>query len=110
MKILELKPQHLLLAVIIGLCVAGCITYITAPRPVEVPVQVITPVPTPPPVVITQAPQPAPVIVQHGSNGMPVSDMEVMMAEMMASLIPMALLLIMVAVVLSIVARLVVGR
>jgi hypothetical protein len=56
MKILGLTLGRLFAALIFGLLIAFTITYITVPHSVDVPVQVITPVPTPPPVVITEHP------------------------------------------------------
>jgi hypothetical protein len=56
MKVLGLTIGRLFAALVFGLLIAFTITYITVPHPVEVPVQVITPIPTPPPVVITEHP------------------------------------------------------
>jgi len=56
MKILGLTTGRLFAALVFGLFIAFTITYVTVPHPVEVPVQVIAPVPTPPPVVITEHP------------------------------------------------------
>jgi hypothetical protein len=51
MNFYGLTLKDLIVAALIGLAIAGVFTYATAPRMVEVPVQVITPVPTPPPIV-----------------------------------------------------------
>jgi len=51
MKFYSLSLKDIMVATLIGLAIAGVFTYATAPRMVEVPVQTITPVPTPPPVV-----------------------------------------------------------
>jgi hypothetical protein len=109
MKILELKPQHLLLAIVIGLCIAGCITFITAPRPVVVPVQVITPVPTPPPVVITSvpAPAPAPINMNYGSNGVPIDQMQLQMLDLVYSMIPLVIALTAISMILALVTGLI---
>jgi hypothetical protein len=56
MKILGLTIGRLFAALVFGLLIAFTITYVTVPHPVEVPLQVVTPVPTPPPVVITEHP------------------------------------------------------
>jgi len=59
MKALGLTNTQFLIAVIFGLLIAFVNVAATAPHPVEVPVQVITPVPTPPPVVIgSSSPEP----------------------------------------------------
>jgi len=55
MKILGLTGGRLFAALVFGLLIAFTITYVTVPHPVEVPIQVITVVPTPP-VVITEHP------------------------------------------------------
>jgi hypothetical protein len=59
-KIFALTPIWFLYAVIIGLLLAGVIVYGSVPHPVEVPVQVITPVATPHPVVLTEHPTEVP--------------------------------------------------
>jgi hypothetical protein len=56
MKIFWLTPGQLAGAFVIGLSIVLALMYATVPHPVEVPVQIITPVPTPPPVVITEQP------------------------------------------------------
>ena len=54
MDALGLTNSRLLIAILCGILVAFVYTYATVPHLVESPVQVITPVPTPPPVVIDQ--------------------------------------------------------
>jgi len=54
MDALGLTNSRLLIAILCGILVAFVYTYATVPHLVEVPVQVITPVPTPPPVIIGQ--------------------------------------------------------
>ena len=56
MKILGLTGGRLFAALVFGLLIAFTITYATVPHPVEVPLQAITSIPTPPPVVITEHP------------------------------------------------------
>lgn len=60
MEVLGLTVSRLLIAVVFGILLAFVFTYATVSHPVEVPVQVITPVPTPPPVVIGNQPQQIP--------------------------------------------------
>ena len=55
-----LTKTRILVAIACGILVAFVYTYATVPHLVSVPVQVITPVPTPPPVVITNQPVSAP--------------------------------------------------
>ena len=52
------------LAVIVGIVITRSYVFVTAPHPVETPKFVITPVPTPAPVVITEQPTPVPVTGQ----------------------------------------------
>jgi hypothetical protein len=47
-----LNNKRFVIAIIIGLLICPVYLYTTAPRPVEVPLQVITPILTPPPVII----------------------------------------------------------
>jgi hypothetical protein len=56
MKIFWLTPGQLVGALFIGLSIVLFSMYVMIPHPVEVPIQIITPVPTPPPVVITERP------------------------------------------------------
>jgi hypothetical protein len=51
-----LTKTRILVAIMCGILVAFVYTYATVPHLVSTPVQVITPVPTPPPVVITNQP------------------------------------------------------
>ena len=55
-----LTKTRILIALACGILVAFVYTYATVPHLVATPVQVITPVPTPPPVVITNQPVSAP--------------------------------------------------
>jgi hypothetical protein len=65
MKILGLTPGKLLVAILLAGCITIAVTFAMAPHPVSVPQQIITPVPTPPPVVITEQPTPAPASPEH---------------------------------------------
>jgi hypothetical protein len=51
-----LTPTRKFLAVIVGIVITLAYVFVTMPHPVSVPQQIITPVPTPPPVVITSTP------------------------------------------------------
>lgn len=59
MKILGLSTGQFFAALVFGVIVSVAVTFAMAPHPVNVPVQTITPVPTPPPVVITEQPRQA---------------------------------------------------
>jgi hypothetical protein len=85
MKILGLELQYFVCAIIFGVIIAGGITFLTTPHPVIVPVQVITPVPTPPPVVITQAAQQLVISDEFGT-------MNAELTKMMSDMIPMMLI------------------
>jgi hypothetical protein len=56
MRIFWLTPGQLAGALFIGLSIVLFSMYVMIPHPVEFPIQIITPVPTPPPVVITEQP------------------------------------------------------
>jgi hypothetical protein len=56
MKIAFLSPLLFLAAIIVGLVLSFAITAYSVPHPVETPVIVITPVPTPAPVYINPSP------------------------------------------------------
>lgn len=58
MNFYGLSLKDLAVAALIGLVIAGVFTYATAPRMVEIPIQTITPVPTPPATIHTE-PYPA---------------------------------------------------
>ena len=67
MKILGLTASNFAAAIIFGALIAGVFVFANAPHPVIVPTQVITPVPTPPPVVRTAQPTQAPQQIPLGS-------------------------------------------
>jgi hypothetical protein len=61
MKVLGMTGGILAFALLCGVVIGVAMSFGSIPHPVEVPVQVITPVPTPDPVIITEHPTPAPV-------------------------------------------------
>lgn len=56
--ILGLSNAKVAGAILVGICISLAFLFVMMPHPVSVPQQVITPVPTPPPVVITSPPFP----------------------------------------------------
>jgi hypothetical protein len=84
MKIFWLDVMPFVYAVIIGVTLGLVIVFATTPHPVAVPTQMITPVPTPPPVVITQSPVQSPALPDGTYM---VSDVVVPMAQTQLDLI-----------------------
>jgi hypothetical protein len=70
MKVLGMTGGILAFALLCGVVIGVALSFGSIPKPVEVPVQVITPVPTPEPVIITEhsTPAPAPVQQQGGQS------------------------------------------
>jgi hypothetical protein len=70
MKVLGMTGGILAFALLCGMVIGVALSFGSIPKPVEVPVQVITPVPTPEPVIITEhsTPAPAPAQQQGGQS------------------------------------------